>query len=182
MPKKQHIYDVTFRIWNGWQYNDPNYYEERTETFLADSRQQAFDAARVHAADPGCWNERVTVRKKDVVRRDAMPPAGKPDFSAREILGLEEETEPKSFRVCMVFGEDAVNAFGEASPKRRETVRKAANLVENAGGDLVIRSFSTEAERKAYLDGIYDGNGWQAYHQVSADELDFRNVPDRHND
>ncbi len=93
-----------------------------------------------------------------------------------------ENEDAKPFKVCMVFGEDAVNAFEEASPKRKETVRKAVNLVNNAGGDLVIRSFATEAERKAYLDGIYDGDGWQAYYRVSADELDFRNVPDRHND
>lgn len=110
MPKKQHIYDVTFRIWNGRQYNDPNHYEERTETFLADSRQQAFDAARVHAANTGYWNERVTVRKKDVVRRDAMPPTDMPDFSAREILGLEDE-EPAQVRITITCDERAAPRF-----------------------------------------------------------------------
>ena len=129
MPKKQHIYDVTFRIWNGWQYNDPSYYEERTETFLADSQQQAFNAARVHAADKGYWKERVTVRKKDVVRRDAMPPEFKPDFSAREILGLEEE-ETEQVRISIVCDRHFTADF----------LRQLANAVEE---DSVNETFET---------------------------------------
>ncbi len=129
MAKKQHIYDATFRIWNGWQYNDPNHYEERTETFLADSRQQAFDAARVHAADTGCWNERVTVRKKDVVRRDTMPPTGKPDFSAREILGLEEE-ETEQVHISIVCDRCFTADF----------LRQLANAIEE---DSISETFET---------------------------------------
>lgn len=119
MPKKQHIYDATFRIWDRLQYNDPGHYKELTETILADNRQQAFDAARVLAANMTYWIKRTTVRKKDVVRRDAMPPTGKPDFSARKILGLEEEME--QVRISLTCDRDFTANF----------LRQLANAVED---------------------------------------------------
>lgn len=128
MPKKQHLYDVTFHIWNGWQYNEPNHYEEHTETFLADNQQQAFDAARIHAANTGYWNERVTVRKKDVVRKDTMPPTDQLVFSAREILGLEEETE--QVRISIVCDRSFTADF----------LRQLANAIEE---NSVSETFET---------------------------------------
>ncbi len=143
MPKKQHIYDATFRIWNRWQYNDPGHYKEHTETILADSRQQAFDAARVLAANMTDWIMRVTVRKKDVVRRDTMPPTGKPDFSARKILGLEEE-ETEQMRISIVcdrcftadFLRQLANAIEEDSAGETfETAHGCAEIDNPDSGD-----------------------------------------------
>ena len=103
MSKKQHIYNITFRIWNGWKYNLPGHYEERMETFSAENRQQAFDAARAHASNTTYWNEKVTVLKKDVVRADfdLRHPKTPAQFSAKYILGLEDE-DPAQIRISIV--------------------------------------------------------------------------------
>lgn len=112
MPKKLYNYNITFRVWNGWQHNLPGHYEERTETFSAENRKQAFDAARVHASNTTYWNERVTVLKKDVVRADRDPrcPEFPADFSAKEILGIEDE-EPKQIRITITCDERTAPQF-----------------------------------------------------------------------
>lgn len=60
-------YLVTFRIWNGWQYNDPKYFDTATEVIGARNKREAYEAAKAHASDSGYWQEDVTVRMKDVV-------------------------------------------------------------------------------------------------------------------
>lgn len=39
--------------------------------------------------------------------------------------------------------------------------------VDDGNGSVIIKEFNTEAERRAYMQGIEDGNGWEDYHVVS---------------
>ena len=57
------------------------------------------------------------------------------------------------FKIKVLFGEDACNAYHDG-----KSVRKSAEL-----GELTSREFSTEAERDAWLLGVYDCLGWQDY-------------------
>ena len=57
------------------------------------------------------------------------------------------------FRVEVLFGEDACNAYHDG-----KSVKKAEEL-----GELTARAFDTEAERDAWLLGVYDCLGWQDY-------------------
>ena len=58
---------VTYRIHNGYQYNDPKYYKTTTETISAIDTDDAFRIASEHAATPSLIDhDPVTVCKKDI--------------------------------------------------------------------------------------------------------------------
>lgn len=56
----------------------------------------------------------------------------------------------KKFTAKVLFGSDAVSRFYNDEPVTDE-------------GMLVKREFATEAELKAYLKGLEDGDGWCDY-------------------
>ena len=58
-------YQVTFRVHDGWKYNDPKHYSTRVETIEANSREEAYCRALTIADKDD--KEMVTVFKKDVV-------------------------------------------------------------------------------------------------------------------
>lgn len=60
----------------------------------------------------------------------------------------------KKYAVVVVFGEEAANAYGWGDMKRMY------GLIREYNGSLTKRTFDTEAERKAYIRGIDDADGW----------------------
>ena len=69
MKPKLHKYSVTYRIHNGYQYNDQKSFETTQETILATSVDEAYSKALARAETPSCIShDPVTVRRKDVVR------------------------------------------------------------------------------------------------------------------
>ena len=62
----EHRYEVTFRVHDGWEYNDPKGYTERIQTVKAANKEDAYVKALRIAAANDKYDE--TVRKKDVVR------------------------------------------------------------------------------------------------------------------
>lgn len=60
----------------------------------------------------------------------------------------------KKYTVVVVFGEEAANAYGRGDMKRMYEHIRSYN------GTLTKRTFDTEAERKAYIRGIDDADGW----------------------
>lgn len=84
----KHRYQITFRVHDGWEFNDPKRYSERVAIIEAVNRQEAFAEAQRIAAEDDKYE--VTVRKKDVVRihgdeasiADRMP--GQPELSQQK--------------------------------------------------------------------------------------------------
>jgi hypothetical protein len=60
----------------------------------------------------------------------------------------------RKFKAVVVFGETAANAYGW------EDMKKMCSLVRGGEGSLSVREFDTEAERRAYILGIDDADGW----------------------
>ena len=60
----------------------------------------------------------------------------------------------KKFKVVVVFGEQAEDAYGW------ENMKKLCSLVRSGECEVCHREFDTEEERKAYIRGIDDMNGW----------------------
>lgn len=68
MPK----YEVTFRVHDGWKYNEPfSYYTPLYRVIEAKNKAEAFEKAQCEADEDN--KEIVTVCKKDVVRLPAQP-------------------------------------------------------------------------------------------------------------
>lgn len=66
MPK----YQVTFRVHDGWKYNEPDsYYTPHVEIIKAKNITEALQRARLQAEEDD--KERVTVCRKDIVRLPA---------------------------------------------------------------------------------------------------------------
>ena len=62
----KHLYNVTLRIHDGWEYNDPKGFSEERIQIWAHNKDQAHEQALEIAKNNHCYD--VTVRKKDVVR------------------------------------------------------------------------------------------------------------------
>ena len=61
----------------------------------------------------------------------------------------------KKHVVVFVFGEAAVDAYEDGGFKEMRKV------VEDGNGSIIKREFDTEAEVRAYQQGLEDMNGWQ---------------------
>ena len=70
----------------------------------------------------------------------------------------------------VVFGETAANAYGW------EDMEKMCSLVREGDASLGVREFETEAERKAYILGLDDGDGWLGVAVLSAKDARKRCV------
>ena len=66
--------------------------------------------------------------------------------------------EEKKYELMVVFGTEAVNAFVY------DGMEKAQQCVENGDGNIIIKSFDTEAEREAYCQALEDSSGWMEYY------------------
>ena len=62
--------------------------------------------------------------------------------------------EKKKFKVVVVFGEEATNAYGW------DDYERMCRLLKQGDGTLMESEFDTEAERDAYIKGIDDAKGW----------------------
>lgn len=72
----------------------------------------------------------------------------------------------KGPKAVILFGSDAINRY-----EVRDFDGMRSSL-ECFGGAVVARSFKTDAEKKAYMQGLDDGDGWPAYKEVKPDDQD----------
>ncbi len=81
---------------------------------------------------------------------------------------LSENDEPEKFRCAVVFGSRATSRYDE------QDFEELHEVCRDGDGSIVIREFDTEAERKAFIEGIEAGDGWCDYMEV--DQTDIENV------
>lgn len=63
--------------------------------------------------------------------------------------------------VTGIFGEGGSDVYENAEPN--ELTRKLKKQIEEASGEEMFRYFATEAEARAYRQGIEDMEGWQGF-------------------
>lgn len=73
-------------------------------------------------------------------------------------------------KLIMVFGEIAGNLedseFNEIYKiKTKEELEKFL-ITKQCDGNIIIKEFETEGERKAYLEGVEDTFGWTSYYEA----------------
>ena len=83
-----------------------------------------------------------------------------------ELLGIVDE--PQKFKCAVVFGTRATSRYDE------QDFEGLHEVCRDGDGSIVIREFDTEAERKAFIEGIEAGDGWCDYMEV--DQTDIENV------
>jgi hypothetical protein len=83
-----------------------------------------------------------------------------------ELLGIGDESQ--KFKCAVVFGSRATSRYDEQDFKGLHEVCR------DGDGSVTIREFDTEAERKAFIEGIEAGDGWCDYMEV--DQTDIENV------
>jgi len=83
-----------------------------------------------------------------------------------ELLDIGDE--PEKFRCAVVFGSRATRRYDE------QDFEGLHEVCRDGDGSIVIREFDTEAERKAFIEGIETGDGWCDYMEV--DQTDIENV------
>lgn len=67
--RKKHLYQVSYRVWDGWQYNLPGHWHSEVETIEAANIDEAYQIATRRAETPSLIaHDTVTVRKKDIER------------------------------------------------------------------------------------------------------------------
>ena len=74
----------------------------------------------------------------------------------------------KKFKCAVVFGTRATRHYGE------QDFEGLHEAVRNGDGSVCIREFDTEAERRAFIEGIEAGDGWCDFMEV--DQTDMENV------
>lgn len=83
-----------------------------------------------------------------------------------ELLGIGDE--PQKVKCAVVFGTRATSRYDE------QDFEGLHEVCRDGDGSIVIREFDTEAERKAFIEGIEAGDGWCDYMEV--DQTDIENV------
>ena len=83
-----------------------------------------------------------------------------------ELLGIGDE--PQKVKCAVVFGTRATRRYDE------QDFEGLHEVCRDGDGSIVIREFDTEAERKAFIEGIEAGDGWYDYMEV--DQTDIENV------
>lgn len=58
----------------------------------------------------------------------------------------------------VIFGQAACHEYDES-----QDLKKVMKVMKTHGGEIKDVEFETEAEYKAYLKGLFDGNGWEEY-------------------
>ena len=64
----------------------------------------------------------------------------------------------KIFKSRVFFGSSVSSAVADGNMKKAKRI-----FVDDGDGEYIERSFVTEAERDAYLQGIADYKGWMGY-------------------
>ena len=77
-------------------------------------------------------------------------------------------TMVKKIRCAVVFGTRATHRYDA------QDFKGLHDVVREGDGSVCIREFDTEAERKAFIEGIEAGDGWCDYMLV--DQADIENV------
>lgn len=102
----KHRYQATLRVHDGWEYNDPKGYSQKTVTIKANNLSEAYaEAQRIADADD---KYDVTVRRKDIVRL----------FETNEKKSFDVDLEflyHTSVKVGAASAEDAVEKVREMS-------------------------------------------------------------------
>ena len=77
------------------------------------------------------------------------------DFGdADELIISRMINDTENYDVVMIFGSAATDAYCEG-------FKELKSVLDNGDGCLVHRTFHTEDERRAYLLGLEDQNGWE---------------------
>ena len=58
----------------------------------------------------------------------------------------------------VILGKAACRCYDET-----QDLKKVQEVIKEKGGDIKTIEFGTEDEYKAYLRGLWDGNGWEEY-------------------
>ena len=77
----------------------------------------------------------------------------------------------KKFKVTVIFGEFAAKAYIEDGV---EGIRE--HFDEYDEGQLTVKEFDTEAERRAYIAGIEDADRWQCSAVLSDEDAESETV------
>jgi len=85
-----------------------------------------------------------------------------------EFIGLQSGQESQKFKCAVVFGSRATRRYDE------QDFEGLHEVCRDGDGSIVIREFDTEAERKAFIEGMEAGDGWCDYMEV--DQTDIENV------
>ena len=72
----------------------------------------------------------------------------------------------KKVKIYVVFGEYTTKAYMDG---RIDDMR---DRLKNGYGSLAEKEFNTEAEAKAYLQGLDDADGWLAAAQIDSDDVE----------
>lgn len=83
-----------------------------------------------------------------------------------KLLGIGDE--PEKFKCAVVFGSRATSCYDE------HDFEGLHEVCRDGDGSIVIREFDTEAECKAFIEGIEAGDRWCDYMEV--DQTDIENV------
>jgi hypothetical protein len=83
-----------------------------------------------------------------------------------ELLDIGDE--PEKFRCAVVFGSRATSRYDD------QDFEGLHEVCRDGVGSVTIREFDTEAERKAFIEGIEAGDGWCDY--IEVDQTDIENV------
>ena len=86
----------------------------------------------------------------------------------RKRLLTEDHDEPQKFKCAVVFGHRATRRYDE------QDFEGLHEVCRDGDGSIVIQEFDTEAERKAFIEGIEAGDGWCDYMEV--DQTDIENL------
>ena len=72
--------------------------------------------------------------------------------------------------MTIIFGEYAAKAYCNGG------VEEMAERIGEAQGQLTVREFDTEAERRAYIMGIDDSDGWLGAAVLSKEDAESETV------
>jgi hypothetical protein len=85
-----------------------------------------------------------------------------------ELLGIGEE--PQKVKCAVVFGTRATHRYDE------QDFEGLHEVCRDGDGSIVIREFDTEAERRAYIMGIDDSDGWLGAAVLSKEDAECETV------
>jgi len=108
--------------------------------------------------------------KKNIITSVPMTPGqALKFFKADAVEGLEKEDMEK-YKATIIFGEYAAKAYCNGG------VEEMAERIGEAEGQLTVREFDTEAERRAYIMGIDDSDGWLGAAVLSKEDAESETV------
>lgn len=89
------------------------------------------------------------------------------------------------YLVQIVFGQsasgmvdDIISAYHEGEEgDNTDGIKAGVKYIDEAFGadcfNISSKEFNTEAEAEAYLDGVYDGEGWMGYYTLEVEQAEI---------